>query len=59
MCEGAAWQTPFLPTGCPEIHIWEPKPHSADLGRSHIMAADLSTKRLIMFVGNIYRFKGK
>ena len=30
MLVGAVWQTPFLPKGCPEIHIWEPKPHSAN-----------------------------
>jgi hypothetical protein len=41
--------------GCPEIHIWEPKPHSASPEQSHIMAAGLSAKRLAMFADNILR----
>jgi len=27
---------PYSPTGCLELHIWEPKPHSAKLGQSLI-----------------------
>ncbi len=41
--------------GCPEIHIWEPKPHSADLGQSHILAAGLPAKRLAILADDILR----
>jgi hypothetical protein len=41
--------------GCPEMHIWEPKPHSTIQRQSHILAADLSAKRLVAFADNYLR----